>query len=378
MQRQQGFTIFELVIVLIMVGLLTAGLVPLLTAQHARSMDQDEREALHQARDALISVGINRGGFPAPLNSGATGFDTSFRPSFPTGWVIPANESYLPWNDPNLGVNAFGSYRKYFWYDVRAQLRRDYGTPANPRVLPFEDLNAAPTAQNFCRNARLALAAAAADPRTCRLPAVGEEATPCPGGAAAASPAAITLVSFGSDFVPNMAHANINLLAAPPVRNYENPERGPNRNRTAAPSPFYDDMVASVSLAELTRECERLGHLDQPVGPCGLNQKALVVVNTSGGADGVRLPGPSCISAANNTSLNLGCFVDTAVVTVHNTVANCTASPPINFKGNAPTGTPPTSATLSALDSNNDGTVRFTCAVADATPPTPASACTVN
>ena len=376
MQRQQGFTIFELVIVLIMVGLLTAGLVPLLTAQHARSMDEDERKALHQARDALISVGINRGGLPAPLNSAASGFDASYRPSFPTGWVITGanrNESYLPWSDPNLGVNAFGSYRKYFWYDVRRELRRDYGTATNPRVVPFEDLSTTPTAQNFCRNARLALAAAAADPRACRLPAVGEEANACPGGTAAASPAAFTLVSFGSDFTPNMAHADLNLLATPAVRNYENPERGPNRTRTEPPppparSPFYDDMVASVSLAELTRECERLGHLDQPVGPCGLNQKAVVVLNTSGGADGVRLPPAphSCISAANNTSLNLGCFANTDVVTVHTTVGTCGTNTAVDRKGNN------AQSALSALDSNNDGTVRFTC------PPGATTPCTIN
>lgn len=373
MKQERGFTIFELVIVLIMVGLLTAALVPLIAAQHGRDMDQGEREALHKARDALIAYGIHRGGLPVPLNSAAAGFEASYRPNFPADWDLTGpdfNESYLPWSNANLGVNAFGSYRKYFWYDVRRELRRDFGSAANPLPSPnptgLRDLNATPTGANFCANVRLALAAAAADPRTCRLPAVGEEAVACPGGAAQASTAAFTLVSFGSDFVPNMAHASLNVVPPAIVRNYENPQRGINRTRDGGV--FYDDMVAGITLAELARACDRAGIVDPaaPVGVCPTGQKALLVINTSGGADGIRISGPpgQCISVANNTSLNLGCFLDTQVVTIHTTVATCGTN--TANKGNS------ASATLSALDTNNDGTVRFSCPTNDAT------TCTIN
>jgi len=342
MKTQAGFTIFELVIVLVMVGLLTAGLVPLLTAQHARSMDQDEREALVNARAALIGYALSRNGFPAPLTSAADEFDPSMRPVFPPGWVITGtnrNESYLPWGNAHLGVNPFGAYRKYFWYDVRADLLEI------PNVSP----------PNFCSRVQAAMSADAAAPFVCLLPTVEQDTTPCPGGTANASSAAFTLVSFGSDMAPNMAHASLNLLATPPVRNYENPARAINRTRLAASSPFYDDMVVSLSLAELVRECQVNGHLAATgTGtPTQTRQLSVVVANTSSADAFLRDPGNVCHEIYEGDTMNFGPFPETSIITIHHNYNTCD-------NNTSPRGND-SRQPLSALDSNNDSQVRFTC-----------------
>lgn len=264
-----GFTIFEMVIVLIMVGILTAGMVPLLRTQHTRTMEDANRQALATAKDVVVSWALANGGLPLPLTSVAPTTKNEYVPLYPPGWVAN-NESYLPWDEhmvanslPPLGVPTFGSYRKYFWYDLRKELRRDYGAAGNPQSPPYVNLDAAPTPQNFCANVKLALndtpVAPGAAPYVCRLPTTGEETTACPGTVSAASPAAFVITSFGNDRTPDQAHALLNVVAPGPfVRNYENPARSVNFERFAGGDIHYDDKVVSVSLTELAGQCDKL------------------------------------------------------------------------------------------------------------------------
>lgn len=67
MRRLTGFTMVEMTIVLIMIGILTAALAPLLLRQHTNTMEEKDRVALEEAKVAIISYAMTSGGVPDPL-----------------------------------------------------------------------------------------------------------------------------------------------------------------------------------------------------------------------------------------------------------------------------------------------------------------------
>jgi prepilin-type N-terminal cleavage/methylation domain-containing protein len=68
MNSKLGFTMVEMAIVIIILGLLTAALAPLLMQQHTNAMEDTDRKALAKAKDEIISYAIQNGGIPNPLN----------------------------------------------------------------------------------------------------------------------------------------------------------------------------------------------------------------------------------------------------------------------------------------------------------------------
>lgn len=341
MRRMRGFTIFEMVIVIIMVGLLTAGLSPLVVSSHTRSMENDERAALRTAKDALIAYALTNGGLPPHWEPAAT---DGLLPTLPATWVPATHYSFFPTDEflasqskPATGVAGFGSYRKAFWYDPRDELRADY---ENPLATPgYVALKTSPTPQKFCNNVRAALASITySAPQVCRLPQVGEETTACPGGAAAVSPVAFVLASFGNDRRPNKAHADLNLVT--PERKYENPARATNHSAGSGAGvgdTKYDDMVVSVSLSELAQECEKT--VEASVCPGG--EKFVSLINADTGTIYYRLGSGACTPLLSKTSAPLSCLDPaTANLRLFNTSA-------CNGGGNAVTLT----------DTNTDGRV---------------------
>ncbi len=53
--RALGFTMIEMTIVLIMIGILTASLAPLILRQHNNTMEERDRVALENAKTAIIN-----------------------------------------------------------------------------------------------------------------------------------------------------------------------------------------------------------------------------------------------------------------------------------------------------------------------------------
>jgi type II secretory pathway pseudopilin PulG len=313
MRRMRGFTIFEMVIVIIMVGLLTAGLSPLVVSSHTRSMENDERAALRTAKEALIAYALTNGGLPPHWAPAAT---DALLPTLPGAWAPATHYSFFPTdavlaadNRPATGVAGFGSYRKAFWYDPRHELRADYGAVGLPVTTGYVALNTSPTPQKFCSNVRTALASlppfTTSLPQVCRLPQVGEETTACPGGAAAVSPVAFVLASFGNDRQPNKAHASLDLTA--PVRQYENPARATNHSAgsgVGVGDTKYDDMVFSVSLSELAQECEKTVE----ASVCPGSEKFLSLINADNTSIRYKLGAAgACTELSSKTSVALSC-----------------------------------------------------------------------
>ena len=69
MTRQHGFTMFEMVIVLVVLGILTAGLAPLLLSKYSQTLEDTDRRALTDAQTAIINYAVGFGGIPDPIDA---------------------------------------------------------------------------------------------------------------------------------------------------------------------------------------------------------------------------------------------------------------------------------------------------------------------
>jgi prepilin-type N-terminal cleavage/methylation domain-containing protein len=102
--KSAGFTLVEMAVVLLILGLLLAGLLMPLSAQMDTRKEEDTRKLLEQAKDALIGYALaNSGRLPRCASTTA-------------GTVDPAcaGEGYLPWQALGLAqTDAWGRPFRY-------------------------------------------------------------------------------------------------------------------------------------------------------------------------------------------------------------------------------------------------------------------------
>lgn len=109
--RQRGFSLVELAIVLIIVGLLLSSMMPPLTAQiDQRNYNQTEQQ-FNEIREALIGFAVTNGRLPRPATSLADGAENP---------VICANNAactgFIPW--VTLGLKKTDAWNKMIRYSV--------------------------------------------------------------------------------------------------------------------------------------------------------------------------------------------------------------------------------------------------------------------
>ena len=122
---RSGFSLVELTVVLVLVGLLIGGLmIPLSTQQDLRAQTDTEKQ-LAEIREALIGYALIKGAFPCPMPA-----NTALTPADAAYGVKGANcniEGILPWKELNVSeVDAWGQkrsaagdpYRGYWRYRV--------------------------------------------------------------------------------------------------------------------------------------------------------------------------------------------------------------------------------------------------------------------
>ena len=115
--EQHGFTLVELAIVLVVVGLLLAMVIPSLGAQRDIRNRNETQHLLNQAKEALIGYAVVNRHFPCP--------DTSDFPNGEENRVVAAgvngcqaDEGILPWK--TLGIENTDAWNHYFGYRVDA------------------------------------------------------------------------------------------------------------------------------------------------------------------------------------------------------------------------------------------------------------------
>jgi len=361
-----GFTLIEITLVIIVMGILAAAIAPMLAGVVGRAQADAERIKLKTLKEALLADALERGGFVDPLTNA-----TVLATNTPNSFVAVQVDRYLPASanaralglpltsafNNNLGDTlALNTVPQYFdgrpasfLYDVRAGLTR---TVAGVAATPID----------FCINAKEAMLTEAA-PYLCQR-AVGREPTvaACQTAASPADlrvPTAMVLVSRGKNrqfefdnLEGYVADGTAALTPSDTTRTYESPSRGVNY--TSETNAYYDDIVESISLSEVVIACQKRGIFTSPCPTLGDRQVRLV--NSSAADIGYRLNGGSCTALAANTEIPDTCATGTQTIAV-NLSAGCGGAVLL------------AATTRLAADANGDGTAVVVCS---------AAACTTN
>lgn len=127
----QGFTLIEIAIVLVIVGLLLGGLLmPLATQVEVQRRTETER-TMEQIREAMIGFAIANGRLPCPADPAiATGTINAGNERNPAGPCTGGLLGVVPW--VTLGVNELDAWGRRFTYRVTPSLADSDPTTVTP------------------------------------------------------------------------------------------------------------------------------------------------------------------------------------------------------------------------------------------------------
>lgn len=111
-QRRHGFTLVEMAMVLVIVGLLVGGLVTPLSMQLEQRRVSETQKAMDDAREALIGFVLRYGYLPCPAISASNGLEDRSG----NGCSNQKRVGYLPW--ATLGVPKLDGWNHLFRYSV--------------------------------------------------------------------------------------------------------------------------------------------------------------------------------------------------------------------------------------------------------------------
>jgi prepilin-type N-terminal cleavage/methylation domain-containing protein len=124
MKRARGFSLLEMAVVLVIVGLLLGGLLGSVSGLQSRQRDASTERQLEQMRDALVTFAAVNGRLPCPADP-ATPATTAGagleRPPTPAG-CAGGTTGVLPW--ATLGLPQADAWGRRFTYRVTAAFAR--------------------------------------------------------------------------------------------------------------------------------------------------------------------------------------------------------------------------------------------------------------
>jgi prepilin-type N-terminal cleavage/methylation domain-containing protein len=108
-RRQNGFTLLEIAVVLMIIGLLLGGLLPTLSAQMESRNINETRKQLDEIKEALIGYAIINGRLPCPAISGSNGIEAPVGVGNCTYFSNTTNASYNYLPAATLGLSGTNS-----------------------------------------------------------------------------------------------------------------------------------------------------------------------------------------------------------------------------------------------------------------------------
>jgi prepilin-type N-terminal cleavage/methylation domain-containing protein len=110
MKRERGFSLVELSIVLVIVGLLIGGLLTPLSVQVEQRRISDTQRELEETKEALLGFAIRNGYLPCPAISATNGIEHRL------GSACVKRSGYIPW--ATLGVSRLDAWGRIYRYSV--------------------------------------------------------------------------------------------------------------------------------------------------------------------------------------------------------------------------------------------------------------------
>lgn len=111
-KTSSGFTLVEIAVVLVIVGLLIGGLITPLSAQLEQRKIGDTQKTLDDAKEAMLGFALRNGYLPCPAISSSNGLEDRSGFTCTNG----RREGYLPW--ATLGLPKLDSWGHLFRYSV--------------------------------------------------------------------------------------------------------------------------------------------------------------------------------------------------------------------------------------------------------------------
>jgi prepilin-type N-terminal cleavage/methylation domain-containing protein len=112
MHKQRGFSLVEIAIVLVIVGLMVGGLLTPLSMQIEQRKAADTQRALEDAREALVGFAVRYGYLPCPAVSASDGQEDRSG----NRCTEERREGYLPW--ATLGLPRLDAWNHLYRYSV--------------------------------------------------------------------------------------------------------------------------------------------------------------------------------------------------------------------------------------------------------------------
>lgn len=251
--RVRGFTLIEMAIVLMIVGLLLGGLLMPLATQRERARYADTEAALDEIRDALLGHVLAHDGFPCPATPSSNGLESV------AGGGCTRQHGFVPAGTLGVGgarnadqllVDAWGNPFRYSVTSVDADGDGNWDFTAPGDMADVQIANLAPDL-NVCSTS------------------AGSSATACASAATTVTATApVVVFSMGSDWATSggadqSENVGATLGGGPSGRNY--PVAGDavfvHRTRSEAPGAEFNDVVTWLSENSVYNQMVRAGRL---------------------------------------------------------------------------------------------------------------------
>jgi len=324
-RRTAGFTIIELALVLVVLGILAAVFIPMAQVAHENAMRERDITSLEAARDAMIGY--------IRVNEGIPCVDS-------TGTQISDGENCDAEATLDLlGIRTYDSRNNTFTYDVNDTL-----TVAG----------LAASGDSIC-TALTDIIDPAVPPATPPDPSVCDSSNTNTGSTActAASEMAFVLVGRGPDRCLNLenTHADVvnNAVCHTAVANNRTFENSTRIHSRYDDDGYYEDLVYTVSPTELAEimECTAGGGSGSGYSICSTGETFIQAsYGDNSGWLGLTMDGV-CYAVGAGTMAALGCQVDSTTIELRST-SSCG-------------GTTFYSGLADGLDTNDDGRADIVC-----------------
>ena len=109
-QKAAGFSLVEMAIVLVIVGLLLAGLLPTISSQIEQQRRNETRKQMEEIKESLVGFAISKGYLPCPAVSASSGVEDR------SATACNKRIGFVPW--VTLGVSKTDGWGRIFRYSA--------------------------------------------------------------------------------------------------------------------------------------------------------------------------------------------------------------------------------------------------------------------